>query len=92
MGDGLVPNAEKRCRCARAVSSDWLFITCRRFPTTLSLRLSAPRKRSWANISQIRTLAAERIGRRIGRVGAEEMAHVVERLMEIVEQGPTNHA
>jgi mRNA interferase MazF len=35
-------------------------------------------------ISQIRTLAVERIGRRLGRASPEELAQVVEGLNEIV--------
>lgn len=52
----------------------------------LALELTAPRlpKRSWVKISQIRTLAAERIGRRLGRASIEEVTRVVEGLNEIV--------
>jgi len=35
-------------------------------------------------ISQIRTLAVERLGKRLGRVSPEETAHVVEGLNEII--------
>ena len=50
------------------------------------LELSAKElpKKSWAKISQIRTLAIERIGKRIGRASPEELAQVVEGLNEIV--------
>jgi mRNA interferase MazF len=41
-------------------------------------------KKSWAKISQIRTLAVERIGKRSGRVSPEELAHVIEGLNEII--------
>jgi mRNA interferase MazF len=41
-------------------------------------------KRSWIKISQIRTLATERIGRRIGRASPEEIAGVLEGLNEII--------
>lgn len=54
------------------------------FPLTLELRSPALPKRSWAKISQIRTLAVERLGRRIGRVSPEELAQVVDGLVEIV--------
>jgi len=52
----------------------------------LTLELSAPRlpKRSWVKISQIRTLATERIGRRISRASPEELAQVLEGLNEIL--------
>lgn len=54
------------------------------FPLTLESKAPGLRKRSWIKISQIRTLATERIGRRLARVTAEELAHVVEGLNEIV--------
>jgi mRNA interferase MazF len=41
-------------------------------------------KRSWVKISQIRTLAAERIGKRLGRASPEELAQVIEGLNEII--------
>ena len=54
------------------------------FPLTLELSSSRLPKRSWVKISQIRTLAVERIGKRIGRASAEEVAQVVEGLDEII--------
>lgn len=54
------------------------------FPLTLESHATGLPKRSWIKISQIRTLAAERIGRRIGRAAEEEVAHVVEGLNEII--------
>jgi len=54
------------------------------FPLTLELRSHELPKRSWVKISQIRTLAVERLGRRVGRVTPEELAHVVDGLVEIV--------
>jgi mRNA interferase MazF len=52
----------------------------------LTLELVAPRlpTRSWVKISQIRTLATERIGKRLGRASPEEMAQVLEGLNEIL--------
>ena len=52
----------------------------------LTLELTAPRlpKRSWVKISQIRTLATERIGKRLGRASPEELAQVIEGLNEIL--------
>jgi len=41
-------------------------------------------KRSWVKISQIRTLAADRIGNRLGRASPEELAQVLEGLNEIL--------
>lgn len=54
------------------------------FPLTLELRSVRLPKRSWVKISQIRTLAAERLGPRLGRVAPEEIAQVVEGLNEIL--------
>jgi len=54
------------------------------FPLTLELGGPSLPKRSWVKISQVRTLAVERIGKRIGRATPEELAQVVEGLLEIV--------
>jgi mRNA interferase MazF len=54
------------------------------FPLTLELASEDLPKKSWAKISQIRTLAVERIGKRLGRVSPEELAHVIEGLNEII--------
>lgn len=54
------------------------------FPLTLALTARGMPKRSWVKISQIRVLATERIGRRLGRASAEELARVVEGLNEII--------
>lgn len=54
------------------------------FPLTLELMSPKLPKRSWVKISQVRTLAVERIGRRIGRASPEELAQVLEGLNEIL--------
>ena len=54
------------------------------FPLTFELGSQGLPKRSWVKISQIRTLAVERIGKRLGRATPEEVALVVEGLNEIV--------
>lgn len=54
------------------------------FPLTLELTTSKLPKRSWVKTSQIRTLSTERIGRRLGRVSAEELAEVLEGLFELI--------
>ncbi len=54
------------------------------FPLTLELANPKLPKRSWVKISQIRTLAVERIGRRIARASPEELAQVLEGLNEIL--------
>jgi mRNA interferase MazF len=54
------------------------------FPLTLELQTKRLSKKSWVKISQIRTLAVERIGKVIGRASPEEIAQVVEGLNEII--------
>jgi mRNA interferase MazF len=54
------------------------------FPLTFELSGRGLPKRSWVKISQIRTLAVERLGKRVGRASPEEIAQVVEGLNEIV--------
>jgi mRNA interferase MazF len=52
----------------------------------LALELSAPGlpKPSWVKISQIRTLAVERIGDRLARATPEDIARLIEGLNEII--------
>jgi len=54
------------------------------FPLTLELAALELPKQSWVKISQIRTLAVERIGKKIAQASPEELAQVVEGLNEIV--------
>ena len=54
------------------------------YPLTFELTTSRLPKRSWVKISQIRTLSTERIGRRLARVSEEELAAVLEGLLEII--------
>jgi len=54
------------------------------YPLTLELQSKNLPKRSWVKISQIRTLAIERIGSRLGRASAEELAQVIDGLDEII--------
>src|SRR5215468_12762418 len=54
------------------------------FPLTLELESKGLPKKSWVKISQIRTLAVERIRQRLGRATPEELARVVEGLIEII--------
>jgi mRNA interferase MazF len=51
---------------------------------TLELRSPALPKQSWLKISQVRTLATERIGRRIARLDPEELSRVIDGLKEII--------
>jgi mRNA interferase MazF len=54
------------------------------FPLTLELTSPALPKKSWVKNSQIRTLAVERIGKKLAEASPDEMARVVEGLNEIV--------
>ncbi len=54
------------------------------FPLTLELASPKLPKRSWVKISQIRTLATERVGKRLARASPEELAQVLEGLNEIL--------
>jgi len=54
------------------------------FPLTLESNASGLPKRSWVKISQVRTLATERLGHSIGRAPPEEVARVVEGLTELI--------
>ena len=54
------------------------------FPLTLELDDPRRPKRSWAKISQVRTLSAERLGRRITRLSPEVLDLLVQGLNEII--------
>ena len=54
------------------------------FPLTLESNAPGLPKRSWVKISRIRTLAVERIGRRLAHASVEEVNRVVEGLNEII--------
>jgi mRNA interferase MazF len=54
------------------------------YPLTLELTTSRLPKQSWVKISQIRTLSTERIGKRLGRASDEELARVLDGLLELV--------
>jgi mRNA interferase MazF len=54
------------------------------FPLTLELKTRDLPKRSWAKISQIRTLSVERIGKLIGKTSREELTQIIEGLNEII--------
>ena len=54
------------------------------FPLTLELHSKGLPKRSWVKISQIRTLAVERIGKRLGDATPEELVQVLDGLDEIL--------
>ena len=54
------------------------------FPLTLELKTGSLPRRSWAKISQVRTLSTERMGNLIGKLSQEELAQVIEGLNEII--------
>jgi mRNA interferase MazF len=54
------------------------------FPLTMALASRSLPKRSWVKISQVRTLSAERIGKKIGSASPEELAEIIEGLNEII--------
>jgi len=55
------------------------------FPLSLELEGLRLPKRSWVKISQVRTLAVERVGKRLTRASPEQIARVVEGLNEIID-------
>lgn len=54
------------------------------FPLTLELSDTNIPKKSWAKISQIRTLSTKRIGKRIGSASPEELNTIIDGLNEII--------
>ncbi|HEU4885035.1 MAG TPA: type II toxin-antitoxin system PemK/MazF family toxin [Longimicrobium sp.] len=54
------------------------------YPLTLELESADLPKQSWVKISQIRTLAVERIGDLLGTASPEELERVVDGLTEII--------
>ncbi len=54
------------------------------FPLTLELKTGSLPRRSWAKISQVRTLSIERMGKLIGKVSQQELNQVIEGLNEII--------
>jgi len=54
------------------------------FPLTLEIQSAKLPKQSWVKISQIRTLATERIGKKLGHIAPEELHKVIEGLGEIL--------
>jgi mRNA interferase MazF len=54
------------------------------YPLTLELKSAKLPKRSWVKTSQIRTLSTQRLGRRLGRVSDQELARVVDGLIELI--------
>ena len=55
------------------------------FPLTFELSDSNLPKRSWAKISQIRTLSVSRLSKKLGKATPEELIRLVEGLNEIID-------
>jgi mRNA interferase MazF len=54
------------------------------FPLTLGLSDTSLPKRSWAKISQVRTLSSKRIGKKIASASQEELIYIIDGLNEII--------
>ena len=54
------------------------------FPLTLEIAVKGLPKRSWVKISQVRTMAVERIGKMVAVISPEELARALEGLDEII--------
>ncbi|MCF8050509.1 MAG: type II toxin-antitoxin system PemK/MazF family toxin [Desulfobacterales bacterium] len=55
------------------------------FPLTLELSDTKLPKRSWAKISQVRTLSTKRIGKKIASASPEELVNIIDGLNEIID-------
>lgn len=54
------------------------------FPLTLELSDKKLPKKSWAKISQVRTLSTRRIGKKIASASPEELVDIIDGLNEII--------
>ena len=54
------------------------------FPLTLEIDSRHLPKQSWVKISQVRTLAVQRIGKKLGRATPEELSKIIDGLNEIM--------
>jgi mRNA interferase MazF len=54
------------------------------FPLTLELSNKKLPKRSWAKISQIRTLSTKRIGKKLASASPDELINIIDGLNEIM--------
>ena len=54
------------------------------FPLTLEIKAVGLPKKSWVKISQVRTVAVERLGKTIAVLSPEDMARILEGLDEII--------
>ena len=54
------------------------------FPLALEIDSAELPKKSWALMGQVRTLSAERIGKKLGLISIEEIDRIIEGLNEII--------
>ena len=54
------------------------------FPLTLALLDDRLPRRSWIKISQIRTISAERLGKRLGAVDKDVLDRTIDGLLELI--------
>ncbi len=54
------------------------------FPLTLEIDSENLPKKSWVKINQVRTLAVQRIGKKLGRATPEELSRIIDGLNEIL--------
>jgi mRNA interferase MazF len=54
------------------------------FPLTLELSDTKLPKKSWAKISQVRTLSTKRIGKKMASASPEELVSIIDGLNEII--------
>jgi mRNA interferase MazF len=54
------------------------------FPLTLALPAGILPKPSWVKISQIRTISAERLGKKIGALEAETLGQLIDGLFDLI--------
>jgi mRNA interferase MazF len=55
------------------------------FPLTLAIPSDILPKSSWVKISQIRTIPVDRLTRKIGALGPDELAQLVDGLLELID-------
>ena len=53
-------------------------------PLALQLDGASLPRTSWVKISQVRTISVERLGKRMGEVGPEQMAQLTNSLVELI--------
>jgi len=54
------------------------------YPLTFKLPSDLLPRESWVKMSQIRTLSTERLGERLGRLGEDSLAEIVDGLVELI--------